>query len=261
MKQLLFILLLLSGNAAFTVQAQDTLATGATVPDSTAIATGGKGRMAASADTGAVQQKAKTKKVPKYTIPQYQLRFLFDVGNLAVNFADARRQDYEFSADFLYKNNWYLAAEGGYALGVINYDNLKYNTNSTYLRIGADKSLLQSIGPRDYDIVFFGFRYGMGFGNRGTADYVVPSQFGPSQAGTLPDQNFWIHWGEMTGGIRVEMWRGIYAGWNFRARFLLNGKTFENKLTPNYIAGYGNADNSTSFGFNVYLGYAFRWKP
>lgn len=206
-------------------------------------------------DSTAVGKKNKEKK--PY---QPQLRFMFDVGNFALNFAGLGRSDYEFSIDYQYRNNWYLVAEGGYAKGKIDFDNLKYNTNSTYFRIGADKSLLQPISNKDFDIVFFGFRYGASMGNRTEAYYVVPSQFGPNRDGTMEAQSFFVHWGEMTGGIRVEMWRGIYAGWNFRARFLLNSKTFENKLTPNYIAGYGNGDKSTSFGFNVYLGYAIQWQ-
>lgn len=191
---------------------------------------------------------------------QPQLRFLFDIGNFAFNFADESRTSYEFSLDYQYKNSWYLVAEMGYAKGNIDYENLKYKTNSGYLRIGGDKSLLQPISDRDFDIVFFGFRYGAAIGQRTDATFIVPSSFGPSREGSMPAQDFFVHWGEMTGGIRVEMWKGIYAGWNFRAKFMLNSKTFENKLTPNYIAGYGKADKGTSFGFNVYLGYAIQWQ-
>lgn len=202
-----------------------------------------------------IEQKKKAKQ--PY---QPQVRLLFDVGNFALNFTESGRKDYEFCIDYLYKNNWYLVAEGGIAKGNIDFNNLKYQTNSSYLRIGGDKSLLPAIHNRDFDIVFFGFRYGAGFGTRSEVYYEIPSQFGPTRDGQLEAQNFFVHWGEMTGGIRVELWKGIYAGWNFRARFLLNPKTFEQKLTPNYIAGYGNADKGTSFGFNIYLGYALRWQ-
>jgi hypothetical protein len=190
---------------------------------------------------------------------QRQVKVLFDVGNFMLNFADNRKADYQLAADYHFKNSWYLAAEGGYAQGHINYDNLQYKTNSMFLRLGADKSLLQPISKRDLDIVFFGFRYGIGIGTRGSAYYVVPSQFGPTKEGYTDKQDFMIHWGEMTGGIRVELWQGIYAGWNFRAKFLLNGRAFNNNISPNYIAGYGSGEKSTSFGFNIYLGYAIRW--
>ncbi len=208
------------------------------------------------ADTSGTVPAATGKKRPEY---QPQIKLLVDVGNLGLNFLDDRRNDYEISVDYLYRNNWYIVAEGGYAEGKMDYDNLRYRTTSGYLRIGGDKSLLEPISKRDLDIVFFGFRYGIGMGNRGDAYYVVPSQFGPSKEGIFESQDFIVHWGEMTAGMRVELWQGIYAGWNFRARFLLNGKIFEQKISPNYIAGYGVADKATSFGFNIYLGYAFRW--
>lgn len=209
-------------------------------------------------DTTSRVASGKPKKIK--AVYQPQIRILADVGNFTLNYIDARRKDYEVAIDYHYKNNWYFVAEGGYAEGIIDYDNLKYTTNSGYLRIGGDKSLLEPISKRDLDIVFFGFRYGIASGTRGDAYYVVPSQFGPSKEGIFEKQDFFVHWGEMTAGIRTELWKGIYAGWNFRARFLLNSKTFEQKLTPNYIAGYGQADKSTSFGFNIYLGYAFRWQ-
>jgi len=193
------------------------------------------------------------------TSTQKQLKFSADIGNIAYSFADETRKDYQIAVDYLYKK-WYLTAETGIGKGNINYDNLKYNTNSYFIRIGGDNSLLQAISDKDFDIFFFGFRYGLAFGNRSDVYYQVPSPFGPPSEGNLPAKNFVAHWGEMTMGLKVEMWKGVFLGWNFRAKFLLNGKTFENTLTPNYIAGYGKADQTTSFGFNIYLGYAIRWK-
>jgi len=192
-------------------------------------------------------------------ITEKHLRLSADIGNIAYSFADETRKDYQIAVDYLFKK-WYLTLETGVGKGNIDYDNLKYTTNSYFVRIGGDNSLLKPISKKDYDILFFGFRYGMAFGQRSDVFYKVSSPFGSSAEGTLPAKNFMAHWGEMTMGIKVEMWRGIYLGWNFRAKFLLNAKTFENTLTPNYIAGYGKGDNSTSFGFNVYLGYAIRWK-
>ena len=264
MKPYLFLLLSVlsfTGNAQVTALQADSLKQQA-VADTT-----GKNRQEDSLKTatappswpdtsGAAPAVSTKKQGPGY---QPQIKLLLDVGNLGLNFLDERRNDYEISADYLYRNNWYIVAEGGYAEGKIDYDNLKYRTTSSYLRVGGDKSLLEPISKRDLDIVFFGFRYGIGMGTRGDAYYVVPSQFGPSKEGVFESQDFIVHWGEMTAGMRVELWQGIYAGWNFRARFLLNGKVFEQKISPNYIAGYGVADKSTSFGFNIYLGYAFRW--
>jgi hypothetical protein len=201
-----------------------------------------------------------TKKANKYPPYQRQIKLLFDIGNFGMNFVDKTRSDIEFAVDYHYINNWYGVAETGFANGKIDYPNLKYISNSYFLRLGIDKCLLKPISERDLDVVFFGFRYGMAIGSRKEATYIVPSLFGSSKEGNMPAQDFMVHWGEMTGGMRVEMYKNIYAGWNFRAKFLLNGKIFDNKISPNYITGYGKADLGTSFGFNVYLGYAIRWK-
>jgi hypothetical protein len=64
---------------------------------------------------------------------------------------------------------------------------------------------------------------------------------------------------ELTGGMRVELVKGLMAGWNLRGKFMMNGKSFKD-LSPLNIAGYGKGDKNAAFDFNVYMSYAIRWK-
>lgn len=230
---------------------------GQTVParDSVKVATAGKdaaGKSFSPADT--VTEKKKTPK-PPYV---HQFRAGFDLSRIAANLMFPSRQNYEIQMDYLLRNNLYVVAETGFGKGTIDYENLKYSNTGYYFKIGVDKSFLDIISAKDFDIGFIGIRYGAGPGNRKEATYIVPSVFGSSTSGTLAAQSYFVHWGEITGGVKVEVLRNIFLGWNVRMRFLLNPGVFK-ELSPAFIPGYGKGDKSTAFDINFYASYAIRW--
>ncbi len=204
-----------------------------------------------------VQDTTATKKAPKLPYV-HQFRLGFDMGRIAFNLMYPSRQGYEIQADYAMRGKLYAALETGFGRGKIDYPNLKYTTNSYFVRLGIDQSVLDRLGPLDFDMAFIGVRYGLGVGKISEATYLVPSLFGPPAEGTVPGRNYTVHWGEIVGGIKVDVGKGIFVGWNFRGKFMFNAGTFK-ELAPNYIAGYGKGDKSTVFDFNLYLSYAIRW--
>ncbi len=221
------------------------------VTDSTAVSKT-TGKRSAADSSAAKQQKPKEPSI-------HQLRFGIDLYRIAANFMYPSRQGYEIQVDYLFRKKLYLVAETGFGKGKVDYDNLQYDNNGYFFRVGLDQQFLDIVSVRDFDIGFIGARYGIGFGNRSEARYLVPSPFGPPAEGNTPSQQFIVHWGEITGGIKVELWKGLFAGWNVRGKFMLNGGIFK-ELAPNYIPGYGKGDKTTSFDFSFYISYALRWK-
>ena len=202
------------------------------------------------ADT--VSQKVKK---PAYI---HQFRFGIDIGRFAFNQIYPSRQAYDFQADYALRNNLYAAGEIGFGSGKVAYEKLDYKTNSTFIKLGLDKSFLNKISATDFDMGFLGFRYGMGIGQRQDAKFLIISPFGTEINGIIPKQNFMVHWVEIVGGLKVELWKGVFAGWTGRGKFLLNSGVFK-EIAPNYIPGYGKGDKSSSFDFNFYISYAIRW--
>lgn len=188
-----------------------------------------------------------------------QVKFGIDVLRLGQNFIQTQSNAFQFNVDYYLKNNTYIVAEGGFGKGTIDYEHLKYTTNSYNIKLGIDKSMIDKIGFSDLDYLFFGFRYGLAVGNISDGEYSISSILGTPTNGTIPSRNFTAHWGEMNAGIRVEMIKNWYLGWNFRAKFLLNGGTFKEGIKPVYIAGYGAADKATVFDFGIFLQYAIKW--
>ena len=187
-----------------------------------------------------------------------QLRFTFDISKPIINAVAKNRQSYELGIDYYLKKEVYLVAEGGFGKSDVDYPDLAYKSNGSFLRVGVDKSMLQRLFPKDWDGAFVGIRYGLGIIKRGEATYAVNDPLFGNTTGTIEAHNFTAHWAEISGGVRVEVLKRFMVGWNVRAKFMLNASAFS-ELAPAYIAGYGKGDGSTAFDFNFNLCYMMRW--
>lgn len=186
------------------------------------------------------------------------LRFSFDASKLLLNQLVDNKTAYEFAVDYYLKGEIFAVAETGFGSSNIDYPDLKYTTTNTFFRLGIDKSLFPRKKPQDWGMGFFGLRYGLGLIQRNEALYVTNDGFGGITFGRIAADNFTAHWFELTGGMKVELLKGFFAGWTVRAKFLLNQKSFGD-LKPAYIAGYGAGEKATAFDYNFYLSYALRW--
>lgn len=218
------------------------------------------GSLAASAQTADTVSTDTTdvQKTVKKPVVGRQLCIGIDVAHPVMNSLVNDRFGYEFNADFYMHNEMYLAAEGGWGGSTVDYTDLKYTTKNNFLRFGFNRSILNRDRPNDWDIMFVGFRAAVADVNRSAATFtVVDSVWGNTQ-GSSGAKTFLAYWAEITGGMRVEFWKGICAGWNVRGKFMLNGRSF-NDLAPLNIAGYGKGDKNVAFDFNLYLSYGIRW--
>lgn len=190
-----------------------------------------------------------------------QFRFGFDVSRLWFNNVQKKlekRISYEIELDYYWRKDLYIMAEGGWGNSSLNYTDLAYESNNVFVRAGFNKSILPRLKQNDWDIAFIGLRYGLGFINRGAANYTIEDNIWGTVSNTVPAESLTAHWAEITGGVRVELWQGVFIGWNVRGKFMLNSKKFK-EIPPYFIAGYGKGEKPSIFDFNVYLSYAIRW--
>lgn len=214
--------------------------------------------------TAATAQEAATDTVAdKPALPKiqagHQLHVGFDIIRPAVNYFSDNMQSYEFTADYYLKNELYLAAEGGWGSSSVKYTDLAYNTSNTFFRFGFNKVLLPREHPKDWGGIMMGMRLGTTFIDRSAATYTITDSVWGNSTGTVASKQVNGIWAELNAGVRVELYKGIMAGWTLRGKFMLNSKNF-NDLSPLYIAGYGRGDKNAVFDLNFYLGYAVRWK-
>lgn len=187
-----------------------------------------------------------------------QLRLNIDVAKILANQLQSERTTYAVEIDYYWKKDVYFVAEGGFGKANLTYADLAYESSNVFFKAGLNKSLLPRMTSRDWDMAFIGLRYGVGFIDRGDAFYSITDSVWGTTTGIVPGASLTAHWLELTGGVRVELFKQFFVGWNARGKFLLNGSSFK-ELPPYNIAGYGRGEKSTIFDFNVYLGYAIRW--
>lgn len=191
----------------------------------------------------------------------HQLRLGFDVSRILFNQLQKDKEErisYELELDFYWRRDMYIVAEGGWGNASLNYPDLAYESNNIFFRAGINKSLLPRLKQDDWDMAFIGLRYGLGLINRGNANYTITDSTWGTVSGTVAGAGLTAHWIELTGGVRVEIAKHLFLGWNMRGKFMLNAKQFT-ELPPYNIAGYGKGEKNTVFDFNVFLSYAIRW--
>ncbi|MBA3829152.1 MAG: hypothetical protein H0X33_09470 [Taibaiella sp.] len=189
----------------------------------------------------------------------HQLCGAIDIFQPIMNHVLNYREGYEFEADYYVKNEVYGVVEGGWGNAHFKSDKLDYTSSNSFFRVGFNKSLLPRVTKSDWDMVFIGLRYAMGFVQRSTATYTIVDSLWGNTTGTKPSASFVGYWAEITGGMRVELAKNFFVGYNIRGKFLLSQKAFQT-LAPVYVAGYGRGDKNSIFDFNFYLTYALRWK-
>ena len=189
----------------------------------------------------------------------HQLGVSFDLAQLAYNQYMTYRTGYEFGVDYYIKHDLFLVAEGGWGSSKVTYSDLAYASNNNFFRIGVNRSLLERMHNKDWDMLYFGLRYGMAFINRSAANYVYTDSLWGNVASTVPAAQLNAYWFEVCAGMKVELYKGLALGYTIRGRFLMNTSII-NELAPQYIAGYGRGDKASVFDFNCNLSYNIRWK-
>lgn len=191
----------------------------------------------------------------------HQLRLGFDISRILFNQLQKDKEErisYELELDFYWRKDLYIVAEGGWGNASLKYTDLAYESSNVFFRAGINKSLLPRLKQDDWDMAFIGLRYGVGLINRSDANYMITDSTWGTVSGNVPGANLTAHWIELTGGVRVEIAKYLFLGWNMRGKFMLNAKQFT-ELPPYNIAGYGKGEKNTVFDFNVFLSYAIRW--
>jgi len=122
-----------------------------------------------------------------------------------------------------------------------------YSNDGNYFRIGADMNFL----PKDpnENVLFFGARYARSVFSE---EYIINAEdpvWGVVDE-TYSNIDVSARWYELTGGIRVKVWKVFWLGYTARYKFGL--KTDETPtMLPHDIPGYGRIDDKKSaWGFN-----------
>lgn len=121
-----------------------------------------------------------------------------------------------------------------------------YANKGTYFRIGADMNFI----PRDThgNVLFLGARYGRSIFSETLTTTVIDPVWGQRDVQFHTDDAN-ARWIELTGGLRVRLWKVLWLGYTARFKFGLSTHGTGN-MEPHDVPGYGSNEERTTWGFN-----------
>nr|MBP6316080.1 hypothetical protein [Chitinophagaceae bacterium] len=177
-----------------------------------------------------------------------------DLSKFVASYIDDRYNSYEFTVDLHYKRDIYFVTDFGFGNSQVSNPQISYGSKNAFVRLGVDKTFFGKEFRGDMDNAFIGVRYGAGFVNRTAGTYFIKDTVWGNASGDVQKATFVAQWVELVGGFRMEILKNIFVGWNIRVKTFVNPKKFA-ELPPPYLAGYGQSEKNTAFGYNFYLLY------
>jgi Domain of unknown function (DUF6048) len=176
------------------------------------------------------------------------LRVATDVLSIVRSRTSDKFSGWEVNADIDF-TRYYLTTDYGYWSSSFILKNGTYANEGTYFRIGPDINFL--LKDPDRNMFFLGFRYGRSqFSDQARYRYTDDS-FGDIEK-NISNNDVTGGWKELTGGLRVKIWKWFWMGYTARFKFGLKTKGYED-LKPYDVPGYGLSVRPNYWGFNYQL--------
>jgi len=165
------------------------------------------------------------------------------------------RKEFTVVADARITPNLYVAFEGGYANTPYSDTNYTYKGNGMFATIGVDYNFLKRQYVSEKNIFYGGLRYGFSHFNYAVPTYSIKNSYwGDNLSGSVPKTNVNAHWVELLVGLKVEVLKNLFMGWNIRERILINNVKTDN-MTPLVIPGFGNGAKRSVFDVQYTISY------
>lgn len=180
-----------------------------------------------------------------------------DLLPFAGHFMDPPMRGYELFLDAEFSDGWYLVAEGGRLRYKKEEPGYAYSMKGSYLKLGIDHNILKR-KPDENESLFWGLRLAaVDMTHEAEAITIRDGYWGDLHTALPPDRvrPFWF---EVTAGIKAEILKNFFIGWNVRGHFLLIYP--KGVMQPYIVPGYGNAEKSFPISFNYVLSYRFPYK-
>jgi hypothetical protein len=169
------------------------------------------------------------------------------------------RKGASFIGRYMFKNNWFVIGEAGYANVNFDKDSYEYQSNGGFLKVGADYNFFKVDEPGNNDNITAGIRYGIATQTHESPRYTIIDDYWGDYTGKFPSSNVTSHYVDFVAGLRTEVLKNFFMGWTFRLKVLMASKT-TNVLKPYTIPGYGKGDNTVNIGFTYTLEYQIPFK-
>jgi Domain of unknown function (DUF6048) len=153
---------------------------------------------------------------------------------------------WEVNADVDFRR-YYLAIDYGSWSRTFESDSGNYSNDGTYWRVGVDVNFLMK--DIDRNLLFFGARYGRSTFSEDLSIYAYNDFTETYETLNYAHSGINARWFELTGGLRVKIWKALWMGYTARFKFGLKHDETEN-IIPSDVPGYGRTNKDSYWGFN-----------
>jgi hypothetical protein len=191
-----------------------------------------------------------------YYVPQ-GLRIGVDLSRIAVKAFQPYRTDVSVSADYRLKKNLYAAAEAGWHTTSHSDSNYTYKGNGAFVTVGVDNNFLKKQDTKERFLFYGGVRYGFAHLNYEAPSYTIyDSYWGDRVKGSFPKTSINAHWMELLIGIKAEVLKNLFLGWNIREKIMISGPDKNSQFPPIIIPGFGSGIKSSQFDWQYTVSYS-----
>lgn len=193
----------------------------------------------------------------------YALRFGFDPLKIALSQTDKNYSGFEVVGDLNFFENLFLSIEFGREDKTKQSEKINFTTTGSYIKLGADYNMYKNWKGMNNHI-YIGIRFANSIHKQRVnsfylrnSDFLWGNELITSGTGIGLRENLNASWIEFVTGIKVQVLKNIYMGFNVRFNRLFNDKkplNFDNL----YIPGFNKKTDENIFGagFNYNLSYS-----
>lgn len=168
-------------------------------------------------------------------------------GIRAITQADVRQ--WKFSADIDFYR-YFFNVEYGIFERQWDAPGSTYINKGSFLKVGPDVNFLHR--DPDQSALFIGMRYATSF-YEDNLSYEYSNVFWGDGSDFVENKSLSSRWFEVTTGLKVKLGEYIWMGYTARFQFSVNDNHATNELAPNWIPGYGLAQEESNWGFEYWL--------
>ena len=193
----------------------------------------------------------------------YALRFGFDPLKIALSQTDKNYSGFEVVGDLNFFENLFLSIEFGREDKTKQSEKINFTTTGSYIKLGADYNMYKNWKGMNNHI-YVGIRFANSLHKQKVnsfylrnSDFSWGNELITSGTGIGLRENLNASWIEFVTGIKVQVLKNIYMGFNVRFNRLFNDKkplNFDNL----YIPGFNKKTDENIFGagFNYTISYS-----
>ncbi|GHM99244.1 hypothetical protein WSM22_07340 [Cytophagales bacterium WSM2-2] len=207
--------------------------------------------------SGYSQSRPKPPK-PKKDFRPSGIRIGTDLIDLGKTVGGKTFKGWEINSDVDFAN-YYITADIGNWAKDLTLSNGFYSNGGNYFRFGVDINLLNK--DPDRNMFFFGFRYGQSQFHESMNYVVTPARiFATPSIYQTDNTSVNGSWVEITSGLRVKVWKGLWTGYTARLKFAPKVNATGQSMAPYDMPGYGIVSNAPWWGFNYQVFWRFGWR-